>query len=417
MSGNKRTICFLVLFIYYISVCVFFAQKPLEDDECRYHGYAINLTKGYYAPQDTKFLWNGPGYPLFLSVFVLSKASLVIAKYFNAFFLFAAVIFFYLTLSYYVDKKRAFWCAIIFGLYPPLLPELPRLLTESMSVFLITGFAYFMVRAFKEKKIKILLVACLFGGYLVLTKVVYAYVVAAGLGISLFLSIWKRDFLRATLIYAGCLILCLPYLFYTYSLTGKYFYWANSGGTSLHCMSRSYANEWGDWFSEKEIFTKEHLSHHRDFFETLKGKDYVEKETMLKQQAFDNIRQYPHKYLFNCLCNIGRMWFDYPFAYKYQRPHTLFYMFPNALLLSAVLFSLFPLLKSIRRLPPEILLLGIWAVVYILGSSLIYTCSRYLVSVVPILLLLVFYCWGGLLDIQWRNPIDISKPIENEDSN
>jgi hypothetical protein len=404
MPGSKRAICFLVLLIYYVSVCIFFAQRPLKDDEWRYRGYAINLTRGFYAPSDTKHLWNGPGYPLFLSVFVLSKASLVAAKYFNVFFLFAAVIFFYMTLCYYVDKKRAFWCAMILGLYPPLLPELPRLLTESMSVFLVAGFAYFAVRSFKEKKIKNLLIACLFGAYLMLTKVVYAYVVAGTLVISLPVCFWRRDFLRAAVICAGCLVFCLPYLFYTYSLTGKFFYWGNSGGTVLHCMSRPSANEWGDWFNTREIFEDDRLSHHRPFFETLQDRDYVEQDRLFKQEAIRNIRRHPFNYAMNWISNVGRMWFDYPFAYKYQRPHTLFYMFPNALLLSAVLFSVFPLLKSVRRTPSEILMLGILAIVFILGSSVIYTCSRYLVSIVPVLLVLVFYCWGGALEIRWKDP-------------
>ena len=245
---------------------------------------------------------------------------------------------------------------------------------------------------------------CLFGGYLILTKVMYAYVVTAALFVLLVLSLWRRDFLRSAMICTGCLIVCLPYLSYTYSLTGKVFYWANSGGTALHCMSRPSANEWGDWFNTQEIFEEEHLSHHRAFYDTLKGKDFVQKDRLFKEKAIENIREHPANYAFNWVCNLGRMWFNYPFSYKYQRPNTLFYMVPNAFLLTMLVASLFPLFKSIRQLPTEILMVALLSILFIGISSLIYTCSRYLVTIVPLLLLLVCYCGCVLIRIQWNEP-------------
>lgn len=406
MSQKKVACGFLFLLVIYLLVCVFFAQRPLENDEGRYYGYAVNLTKGFYAQPETKHLWNGPGYPLFVSLFILCKIPVVAAKYCNALFLLGAVVFFYRTLRFYMDSRKAFGCAMVFGLYPPLLPELPRLLTESMSVFLMTGFVYCTVRAYKEKEVRTLVAACLCGGALILTKVVFAYVVTLSVLVLLAMSVWRRDFLRSAAISLGCLGVCLPYLLYTHSLTGKWFYWANSGGTALHCMSNPDISQMGDWFHDSRIFADERLSPHRSFAESLKDKDYVEKDILFKKKAFENIRRHPHKYLANWLCNVGRMWFNYPFAYKYQRPHTLVYTFPNALLLSAVLFSVFPLLRSARRLPPEIGMMGIFAVLFIGGSSLIYTCSRYLVPVVPVLLLLVFYCWVKVLEIHFRDPLE-----------
>ncbi len=42
----------------------------------------------------------------------------------------------------------------------------------------------------------------------------------------------------------------VPWLIYTYSLTGRVFYWSNSGGANLYWMSSSATGEWGDWFNE-----------------------------------------------------------------------------------------------------------------------------------------------------------------------
>ena len=38
-----------------------------------------------------------------------------------------------------------------------------------------------------------------------------------------------------------------PYALYTWRLTGRVFYWANSGGTTLYWMSTPFEGEYGDW--------------------------------------------------------------------------------------------------------------------------------------------------------------------------
>lgn len=396
-------ISFLLLLSFYLLICVFSAHRPLENDECRYLSYATNLTEGYYTPAETKMLWNGPGYPVFVSVFVLLKLPIVAAKYCNAFFLFFSVLFLYRTLCFYTPPAKAWICAVLFGLYPPLLPELPRLLTEPLTVFLISGFLYFLVKSFREKNFAALCIAGVFGGYLILTKVIFAYVVLAALISALMMGLWKHEYMKAAFIYLVCLVVCLPYLIYTYSLTGKFFYWGNSGGSVLYCMTNPSPNEWGVWVSEKDVYEDDRYAHHRPFFDTLKGKDYVEQDRLYKEEAIENLRRYPVRYAYNWISNCGRLWMNYPYAFKEQRPHTLFYMFPNSLLLAALIFSLFPLVKAMRRLPAEIVLVSFFSLFFLLGSSLLYCCSRYLVSIVPALLLLIGYCWTSLLHIQFRD--------------
>ena len=50
-----------------------------------------------------------------------------------------------------------------------------------------------------------------------------------------------------------------PYLFYTYHLTGKHFYWANSGGLGLYWMASPDPNDFGSWFSEEDVATMPQL--------------------------------------------------------------------------------------------------------------------------------------------------------------
>src|SRR4030042_3798868 len=91
--------CLLPLFVLYCIIFSLSANGSLDyGDEPRYAMYAENLTKGFYAPTDTRLLWNGPGYPLLLSPFVIFKVPWIYAKMLNPAFIFLAVCFFYTTI-------------------------------------------------------------------------------------------------------------------------------------------------------------------------------------------------------------------------------------------------------------------------------------------------------------------------------
>jgi type IV secretory pathway VirB2 component (pilin) len=146
----------------------------------------------------------------------------------------------------------------------------------------------------------------------------------------------------------------------------------------------------------------ERLHHHRELFEKLAGLNYVERDELFKRQAFLNVRRYPLKYCFNWVANLGRMWYAYPFSYKYQRPHTLFYMVPNSFLLVSILFCCYPLWKRRRDLPGELVVLIGLAIIFLAGSSLIYASQRFLMPLVPVFVIVIFFTAGNLLEIRFH---------------
>jgi len=397
----REILWLLPLLAFYLIVCIIAAKGTLVHDEVRYAQYSENLTKGFYAPAETRYLWNGPGYPIILTPFAKAKIPYLYAKYLNSFFLFGAMCFVYLLLRQYITKGKALAGAYLLGLYPPFLPELPMLLTESFSVMLVAGFAFFIVKYFKSKKLRFFIAAGFFGAYLMLTKSMFAYVVTLTMFLSFLLCLWNHQYLRMALICLLCLLFCSPYLAYTYSLTGQHFCWANSGGIVFYWMSNPFPNQWGDYRPQVLMKTDERVRQHLPLFEKLEDLDYVERDKLLKQEALKNIRRHPSKYLVNLMCNFGRLWFNYPFTYKYQRPHTLLYIFSNSFLFVGLVCCLYPLIKKMKELPVEITGLGCFAVIFLGLSLLVYTNSRYLVPIVPILAVLIFYTVFNLVEIKF----------------
>jgi hypothetical protein len=331
---------FLPLVILYFLIFGFSAKTSIDyGDEVRYAMYAENLSNGFYAPHDTLLLWNGPGYPLLLTPFAYFKIPWIYAKALNPIFMFLAVCFVYATLKNFMSEKAALFFSYLFGLYPPFYAEICYLLTEPFTLMLMSAFALFTVKWFNTFKYRFMLLAAVFCAFIALTKIFFAYVSLTVLVIAVIFSGWNITCRRSVAIYAIGLLLCVPYLFYTYTLTGKVFYWANSGGLVVYWMSNPYSNEFGDVRTgeEEEVARRPELVRHKEFFDKLKGLNYVQRDELMKKQAIKNIVNHPGKIVLNLASNVCRLFFNFPFSYKYQHPRTLFYMVPGSLLLGTMI--------------------------------------------------------------------------------
>jgi 4-amino-4-deoxy-L-arabinose transferase-like glycosyltransferase len=396
----------LPLLFLYFGVLFFFVRGTLDfGDESRYAMYAENLTKGFYSPPDTLFLWNGPGYPLLLTPFAFFDIPWIYAKMLNPLFFFLAVCFFYSAVRGFASERPALFFAYLFGLYPPFYAELWLLLTEPFTLMLVTLFALLIAKWFQTAKLRFMFSAAIVCGYIALTKVFFGYVITAVLLMSLVLAFWSRTARRTLPIYAMALLLCVPYLAYTYRLTGKVFYWSTAGGELVYWLYTPYPDEFGSWKSDVDVATDPALAHHRPFYKELEGLNFVKRDERFKKKALENIIGNPRQVILNYAANLGRLFLNFPFSYKYQHPRTLFYMTPNCLLLAAIVFNLYPLIKLRSYLPAFIIHACIVSVVYICGHSLVAAMSRFLCTVLPFVFLVIAYVATNL--IQLRIPENI----------
>ncbi len=407
----------LPLLTIYITLIVINPKNELWGDEGGYLRFASNLTHGYYSPPDEIDLWWGPGYPMILAPLVLLKLSWLVIRLLNACLLFFAVVYFHQTLSLYSSSKYLVHLTYLFGLYPPFLRHVGHIITETLVIFLISAMTYHFCKLSQQKQNSRThqILAGVFLGYLALTKVFFGYVIAAGLILSVLVFIvFKRSDVVKKAIVTCCIafVVCLPYLIYTYSLTGKVFYWGTSGGSQLYWMSAPFDGELGDcgptfstrsrWAHYAEELrgegafvdsggTPELAKNHLSFFDKVSQlPNIVAKDDALKKAAISNIRNHPFKYLKNWFANLGRLLFDYPYSYRVQSLRTYFYLLPNVFILVFGVVSIYPLWRYRRAIPMEIYLLLAFAAIAIFGTSLVSAMARQFFVLTPIIDLGIF---------------------------
>lgn len=255
----------------------------------------------------------------------------------------------------------------------------------------------------------------LYLGYLALTKILFGWVLVVCLLIFLLLTFFRRRFLKlfgtkghpalavAVPIYASAIIICIPYLIYTHSLTGKFFYWGNSGGLSLYWMSDLNKNELGDCHAPgQETSDMPQFKEHKDFLVKMMKLPGVQRDDEFRKQAIQNIKSNPKKYFLNWLANIGRMFFSYPYSYTEQKLSTYLYIIPNMFLMVVFLFCIYPAFVNRRSIPFEIYNFIIFGAVTFFGSSLLSAYPRQLFPIIPILILFIAYVTTNFLKIQLR---------------
>lgn len=406
----NRTLKLLPLLVLYVAVVLLFAQTDLRGDEGRYVMFARNITRGHYSPRDTVNLWHGPGYPIVLAPFVGFGVPLLVPKLLNAVFLFLAVLCFARTVRLHAGEGATLCAAYLFGLYWPFLRTAPLLYSEPLSVLLACGFIYHVCRLDGGEGVGFWphgVVAGLFAGYLALTKVIFGYVLAVCLAsfCLAYLIRRSRSARRAAAAMGLGLALCLPYLAYTYSLTGRPFYWSNAGGAQLYWMSSPHPGEYGDWKAANTLAGLRRAGpqvygRHMQFWRTLEGLGPAERDLALRRRALRNIRQHPAKFAYNWLCNIGRLVFSYPYSYLRQGPETYFYLVPNMFLFVLSVVCLVPTVLRRQHYPNGVWVLLTFGAFAFAGSTLLSAGPRMFVPIVPFICLWIAYTLTNRLEIR-----------------
>ncbi len=392
------------LMVIYTVVVLVFASDELRPDETRYLDYATNLTHGYYTDVENPAIWNGPGYPLAISLFVLCKAPYIIIQLLNVLFLTIAAWFLFKSLSIYINPKKAMVFSYLFGLYPPMIRFMVYIYTEPFAIFLACGFMYYALKLnnITSKKYRKIVISACFLGFLALTRVEFGYVVMCALLFYLVLYLFRRSkrIFHTLLVLVGGFIVCIPFLYYTYTITGQFFSWGTQGGAVLYWHSTPFPDEYGDWISSSVVLgiDKDHpysdiselSKNHRSFIKKVESPSHSEaqKDKMYREKAIENMKEYPLKYLKNTGASALRLFFEYPLSYKKQTMTTYFYLLPNIFLVVFLILSFYLTFRKASAIPFEVYFIALISVIYIGGMILANGRVRHLLPIVP---LLVFY--------------------------
>lgn len=403
-SPFLQFIPFLLLYIIFIVV---FATNEFWGDEPRYLGFAENLTQGFYSPPPPDInITNGPGYPLVLVPFKALDLPLICFKLLNAVFLYLTLVFFFKTLLFYTKEKTARIATILFGCYYPLYLSLHLILTEILSVFLVTMIVYFSCSLFRDEHSKFtrILIPAFFLGYLALTKIIFGYVISVGIFIFAVIALLKKSRKARTmaLVFLLALLFCVPYLIYTYNLTGIVFCWGAGEGL-LYWMSTPYDGEYGDWHKRDLSEHPRLQANHAEFLDRVARLKPAQKKSAIKKQVIQNISGHPGKFFTNWLANWGRMFFSYPYSYQYQSIRTYFVIAPNMFIVVFIILGAMISVWNRRSIPEEIFMLLIFIAIYLFGSSLLSASRRMFFPALPVVGLWLAYLFDHFVQIRLLN--------------
>lgn len=403
---------YILFFPFLIFYCLFIAvnSKPiLAGDEERYLFFAKNLIHGgYWYPGSPIGMANGPGYPVFLAPFVALNLPLLYLRLLNAILQYLSVVFLYKALKEIIPLKYTIIASLFWACYYNFLEYFALLYSETIGYFLVTVFAYCLIRSFKQKEPpktkKFLYWSGFLFGYLALTKVIFGYVLILMLIGSAFIWLFiknKINIRKSFVILVIAFATALPYLIFTYKATGKIFYWSTAGGDNLYWMSTPYPDEYGSWFwfadmepnnhSQEEIISVNGIDsirlHHQKVWEEMKKLDEVAQDDLLKKIAIKNIKAHPFKFVQNCFSNAGRLLFNYPYSYTFQKSSQLLRLPLNGFILVLLLFSVVPTVINWKKIIYSIRFIIVLIFLYLGGSILGSAETRMFTLIVPLLLL------------------------------
>lgn len=404
---NKPYIAYLPLLFLYTLIILLFAKEELQGDETRYIYYGNNLLNGFYSPTDNPYLRNGPGYPIFLAPFLLLGLPYLIPTLANGVLLYLSVVLFFHILRKYVNEGTALVGGYLLGLYPVFFRWIVVLSPEALGLFLMTYFIYFYIQISdnQDKRLKYAIYAGICMGILILTKYVFGYIILFMILVQSILFIGQRSRvnLLSILTYSVAFSLAIPYLVYTHSLTGKFFYWGTNGGEQLYWMTSPYQDEMGSWHGRESVLNREvpgMREEHIAFYESVEPLTNVERNEAFKEKAVENLSLHPLMYAKNWVANLGRYLFGYPFSYRKQTLLPLAYIIPNMFVVVPFFLALYPAWLARRKIPQEIWLLMLIFFAYSGVVSLVWAITRYLIPMVPIVFLWLIFMYSHIIKIR-----------------
>ncbi len=408
MGIDKRVFLWLApLLVGYVLIVVLFAPDEPVWDEGRYLWFASNLLQGFYSPPFPDInLWNGPGYPMVIAPFLMLNLPLMALRLFNVVLIIASLLLVYKVLLRYMPEKAALVFVVFLALYYPAYPTIPLILTESLAWFMVSLVCWLYIKTMQEKHLSTrwMILSALSIAYLALVRTLFGYVIAVMIitsAVLTFVPLYRSYALKTLRIFVLAMVFCLPYLLYTYSLTGKIFYWTDAGGMTLYTMSTPHENERGDWLSEEEMWENQA---HRNLLERIADLDPIQRDEVYKRAAIENIKNHPVKYLYNWMDNVGRLIFGYPYTRTYSSQKVYFFALPNMFVFVFMALALGIACYRYKKVPPELFFLLLFIGAYLFGSSLLSAYRRMFYITMPFWAVFIGYVYGRIVSVGIKKP-------------
>jgi hypothetical protein len=389
------------LLLFYTSLAFVSDKTKLEGDEIRYVYDAQNLMRGEFGQIGKRQFIAGPGYGILLIPFAKPEAW-ILGRCMNALYIALAMWFLFGLVQRWANTAWAAVASVAIGTHPSIVKWVPSLLSEPLSLLCVTSLMMCLERVFQTptRNWKWIALAGLFFGWLILTRVLFGYVAMILLGGAAVFAVvhvsWRRAWVHMALICCIALSLCLPYLMYTHTQTGRFPCWSTIGGEMLYWMTSTREGECGSWMDEREIPKRTELAGHLEVYSKVFTKPGSEMDTALTALAMKQFSENPKGVFYNWLCNHMRLWFGFPRSFQVEDLTRGIYFFWNGPLLLMLLTCLLVGWRQLLRLGVLPTVLLTLAAIYYGGSSLAAGQPRYIVVILPIL-----WFWVAVAGTRW----------------
>jgi 4-amino-4-deoxy-L-arabinose transferase-like glycosyltransferase len=375
--------------------CMLFGNHVLAEghnksDEAHYLYFARNLTHGRYAvaakQADGYYLWHSPGLPLVLAPLVAVSAPVHVLRLVGPVAMLLSGIFFWLLLRRWVSPWLALIGGLALALFPPFLRMLPMLYSEPLALMFFVAALLALAKAYEAGAWPWAAASGVLGGLMVLTRLDEGWILVAGLVLAAMLAVWKRrriDVLNLVCL-AVAMLVCVPWLIYTASLSHKFPYWTASGGESLYWMASTTPGSSGSWESPQRALSDPRFAADRPLFARLAPLPQVKRDSELTSTALTLIRHHPVVYLRHVLDNTERMVIDIPYSFTATGKGFLLYGVFDVALMIAVVASLVVLRRRPPpRIPPLVGFMIVFAVLNFAAHALVASYPRMTTLSIP----------------------------------
>jgi 4-amino-4-deoxy-L-arabinose transferase-like glycosyltransferase len=386
--------------------------NPVDGDAHFYFYSSVSIINGEgFTYQGNPVATFPIGYPLFLSaIFYLFGNS---AVYVSIIQIIEGYIIILLLTKIILAYTKNIWIIILPSLFYVLNYKMMSFnsitMSESFAVFLLVLIIYLLLRYLNNFNSLVLYILSVLFGLLIITKPTYLYLIIPFEAFILFHSIKHRKLRYLIDVPVSVILLFLviyPVMKRGHDLFGGYKIVYQGGGV-LFCATNLETDGMKAVRIDDFVVTERDEDHSfltEEVFQRIKGKRINEKDDILKEEAFNNIKRNGLSAVPLYLKNFSRIMFGYPYERSFlkRQPVLIYYYFYGVFCVISFLVSLFYLFKTKGYKDTFILMLVLFALFnlmfhFLVGFDPRYGFTSYIIiyTIIPIGLSRIKYFKGA----------------------
>lgn len=413
----SRSIWWIVFaaIILRLSFVLLFPQEPInKSDALRYVVSARNIVNDSgFISSSSRLFHCAPIYPLFLSaIFTFIGENLVIIRILQAIISGLNVYLFYLIGRKAYGKKVGGIALIVGCFYPYFIYYSGLILTETVTIFLLSLSVYLLVKLTDKKKVGLFFLTGIVFGISALSKSVIFYLIPVFFLFLLYVAFQKGRLdlnlcSKLAVALMGVLIAMAPWIYRNYALSGQIIPVTKDAGLMFYSQAGRLLDPKDDYPLSITYEHNPYLENHRDDFMNDKIQFELEIDSYYLEKTKTLIKAYPWEYVKDSWFRFKRFWAFYPTQYADEK-NTLYFIIG---ILSFGIFFPFFILGLFRSFYENwlytVLFIGI-ILYFSIIHSLILGMIRYRLPIEPYIILL-----GSCgLNVVWQKRKDYIKRIE-----